>query len=55
MSVSDQDSSQDSSHWMNPEELAEAMWGPEWRKHPDYLKARQWVLDKFYSPTDTKP
>ena len=47
------ESNQDGCDWMSPEELAESVWGSDWRKHPDYLKARQWVLDNFYDDAKT--
>jgi len=33
---------------MTPEQLYELIFGENWREHPDYLRGREWVREKFY-------
>ena len=31
--------------WMTVEQLCEHFWGENWKEHPEYKKAQQWVIN----------
>ena len=35
--------------WYTVEEVAEHLYGPAWRNHPDYQAGKEWVREKLYN------